>query len=171
LGNFYYPSTLSTTVYTSVVIHLGKTATGGGNGTVGSFSPVNTAGGMKRILWLRNKDDGTDRFYWSWPTADPSAISNDLQCDTINGHNFDDYFAADFGVGQDVRWTFRLTRASSQTALDGIIQVWRDGVLVLDNQQAELGERPFQQLAIVVTRWNGTQDESEYWKDLVVWGT
>ncbi len=162
---FYYPTSINQ-LYWTVTIHLGRTATGGGLGTVGSFSPVTTGGGMKRLLFLRNKDDGTDRTYWVWQTSAATAPQSSM---SIDNRNFNDYFQVDLGIGVDVRWTGRIVPASSSTAKDGIVQVWRNGVLVLNDQAAAIGNLPFSEKEMAATRFNCTQNESEYWTDLVVW--
>jgi uncharacterized protein YjdB len=161
----WYFNTTINQLYCSFVIHLGKTATGGGIGTVGSFSPTTLAGGSKRWFALRNANDGTDRVYWVWGLADPSALSQDVQ---IDNRNWNSFFTADFGIGQDVRWTFRVIPASSPTASDGIVQAWRNGVMVMNDQAANIGNMGFQQFITMGTRRN-VQAESEYWTDLVVW--
>ncbi len=162
---FYYPTSINQ-LYWTVTIHLGQTATGGGLGTVGSFVPVTTGGGMKRLLFLRNKDDGTDRTYWVWQTSSPSAPESSI---SIDNRNFNDYFQVDLGVGVDVRWTGRIVPASSPTSSDGVVQVWRNGVLVVDDHAAAIGNLPFSEKEMAATRFNTTQNESEYWTDLVVW--
>jgi adhesin/invasin len=159
-NSFYFPSTLSS-LYCSVVIHLGRTATGGGVGNIGSFVPVTSSGGMKRILWLRQRDNGTDRLYWNWPTAGQNSQQNDL---TIDNRNFDTYFNANYGVGVDVRWTFELIPGNP-----GTLRVWRDGVLVKENTNAAIGTTGFAQLQFITTRFAAQQAETEYWTDLVVW--
>jgi uncharacterized protein YjdB len=161
----WYFNTTINQLYCSFVIHLGMTATGGGVGTVGSFSPTTLAGGSKRWFALRNANDGTDRVYWVWGLADPSALSQDVQ---IDNRNWNSFFTADFGIGQDVRWTFRVIPASSSTASDGIVQAWRNGVMVMNDQAANIGNSGFQQFITMGTRRN-VQAESEYWTDLVVW--
>jgi hypothetical protein len=162
---WYFNTTLSQ-LYCSFVIHLGKTATGGGNGTVGSFSPTSPGGGSKRWFAFRQADNGTDRVYWVWGAADLSVQSQDVQ---IDNRNWNSFFNTDFGIGQDVRWTFRVIPASSPTALDGIVQAWRNGVMVMNDQRANIGSAGFQQFITMGTRHNVLQAESEYWTDLVVW--
>jgi uncharacterized protein YjdB len=156
---FYFPS--QSAIYTSVVVHLGRTATGGGVGNIGSFVPVTSGGGMKRILWLRQRDNGTDRVYWNWPTGGQGAQQNDL---TIDNRNFDSYFNADYGIGVDVRWTFAIIPGNP-----GTLRVWRNGVLVHENTKAAIGTLPISQMQFITTRFNATQAETEYWTDLVVW--
>jgi hypothetical protein len=160
IGILYYGAEYDR-VYTTVTIHLGRTATGGGLGTIGSFVPVTSGGGMKRLLWLRHRDDGTDRVYWVWPTQPAGGAGHNL---SIDNRNYDVGFSADFGVGQDVRWTFELIAGEP-----GHLRVWRNGVLVLDNQRAAIGSLPFSELELMATRFNTTQAETEYWTDLVVW--
>jgi uncharacterized protein YjdB len=162
---WYFNTTISQ-LYCSFVLHLGKTATGGGNGNVGSFSPTSTGGGSKRWFALRQANNGTDRVYWVWGAADPSAQSQDVQ---IDNRNWNSFFNTDFGVGQDVRWTFRVIPASSPTASDGIVQAWRNGVMVMNDQAANIGNSGFQQFITMGTRHDVLQAESEYWTDLVVW--
>jgi hypothetical protein len=162
---FYYPTTINQ-LYWSVTIHLGRTATGGGVGNIGSFSPVTATGGMKRLLFLRNKDDGTDRINLYWNASNPSAVASSM---SIDNRNYNSYFTVDLGIGVDVRWTGRIIPSSSSTAKDGIVQVWRNGVLVLNDQAAAIGNLPFQEKEMIATRWNCTQNETEYWTDLVVW--
>jgi uncharacterized protein YjdB len=172
-GNFdsgantaWYFNTTIDQLYCSFVIHLGRTATGGGIGTVGSFSPTSPGGGSKRWFALRQPGDGTDRVYWVWGAGDPSVQSQDVQ---IDNRNWNSFFNTDFGIGQDVRWTFRVIPASSPTASDGIVQAWRNGVMVMNDQAANVGNQGFQQFITMGTRHDVLQAESEYWTDLVVW--
>jgi hypothetical protein len=157
---YYYPATYSK-VYTSVVIRLGRTETGGGNGAVGSFLPVTGSGGMKRFMWYRQRDNGNDRVYWVWGSGEQATFGNALQ---IDNRNLTVGFPANYGVGQDVRWTFELISGNPST-----MRVWRNGVLMLNNTNAGIGTLGFSQSMFPTTRFGTQQAESEYWTDLVLW--
>jgi hypothetical protein len=173
LTYFHTPGPPSNPFCFSYIGHLGKTPTGGGLGSVGVFNPVDFTGGKKQVLFYRANDDGTDRLYLVWPAQDPADQNFTW---SIDGRNFNDEFLGiDFGVGVDVRWTYRLTAASSSSASDGKIEVWRNGVKVIDEQHAAggspngIGNLGFQQVELCTTRRRVLQDESEYMTDLVAW--
>jgi hypothetical protein len=161
-------------LYCTAIRHLGKTPTGGGLGSVGSFIPVHDAsvgggqgGGSKCWLWPRfTGGQNLDRLYWVWSIQTPGTNSNNI---SIDFRNFDVFFGADLGIGQDVRWTFRMIPASTDLAADGIIQVWRNGVLVLDDRTALIRATPFNGFQIVQTRHDILQPESEYWTRMICW--
>lgn len=158
---YYYPKSVSV-VRTSLVIHQGRTATGGGFGNVGQFTAVGDADhGKKQFMWLRGRDaDGNDgRTYWVWERGSGTS-GNTLNIDNLN---IGVGFTADHGVGVDVRWTFELTSGSPCRW-----RVWRNGVLVLDAKPA-CSTRPFAESQLSTVRWGVAQDESEYWTDLVMW--
>lgn len=174
LGNFYFKSggndITYPNLYYSVVIHLGKTATGGGIGSVGSFVPVTNGGGMKRTLFARSKDNSGDpyRLYPVWNGGDQGPPN---RCGfNIDTSNFDVRYNADYGVAEDVRWTMEALPGATNH-----LRMWRNGVAVLDHtgtgaaSTTSIGTGPFAQMQVATTRFNCTQDETEYWTDLVVW--
>jgi hypothetical protein len=157
----YYPDQYPN-IYTSFVIHLGKTATGGGLGSNGAFALGNSTG-FKRFMWLRNADNSTDRLYFNWPTGGYNIDRMFISCDNLS---LDIPITTDWAsmVGVDVRWTFEFIAGSPSTA-----RVWRDGVLVLDDNDAGIGTLGFEQSQVPTTRFNTPSDESEYLTDIVMW--
>lgn len=149
-------------VYVSMVMHMGRTATGGGIGSVGAFTPVRTTGGAKRMMLLRQLNNGLDRLYWVMPTGEPTDLINAICCDNLG---LAIAFPADYGVGVDVRWTMELI---SGTPNPGTWRMWRNGVKVLDSAP-NIGSLGFAQLQFYVTRMDQDNPETEYMCDLVAW--
>lgn len=167
----YFISTPLDEIFTTRVQHLGKTSAGGGIGSVGVYTPVTDDGGSKRMMWMRTHDNNTDRVYLNYPTGGQANKQQDFAIDArTGGGSFDDFFNCDWLEGQSVRWTERLKRASSNGAADGILQVWRNGVLVHDNQSATIGSLKFEQVLWITTRFAVSVDASEYWTKIAVWG-
>ena len=158
----FQASTSYPNLYVSVVIHLGKTATGGGTGTVGSFvASQSPTAKLKRLFMYRLLNDGTGRLLWNWPDGGEPTGAQELQHPGVTPTL---YFNADYGIAEDVRWTWQLLPGTPSTA-----RLWRNGVLVYENLNAQIGTEAFRQFSFPSNRWNVVQDETEYWTDLVMW--
>ena len=144
----------------SVVIHLGKTASGGGNGVLGAFdASLSSTSKAKRFLFYPNQDSGTGRYLWYWDTNGQATGTHKLESDSA-------YFwsGADYGVGQDVRWTFQVDPGTPS-----VMRQWRNGVLMDTNNNADISSTGIIEIQFPTNRWNTVQNETEYWTDLVMW--
>lgn len=155
---YYLPSAVHH-LYLSVVIHLGRTATGGGNGAVGSYTPSGGTSVKQKVLYFyRNRDSATDRIYFH--INDGADQQWGLLCDNLG---IRDSWIMDYGVGQDVRYTFEFTPGSSFVG-----KVWRNGTLV-KTSTAAFGSLNFNEIIVGGTRWANPVADSMYYTDLVLW--
>lgn len=164
-GVFVYASSVPTLCWTAVM-HMGKTATGGGLGSVGQYVGTNSGGGEKVMYpgYRASDPSGNWRMYWVWPAGG----ATDFNYISIDAQNLDVQFDADYGVGVDVTWTHRYTPGSSGTSR---VEVWRDGVSVLDSTLSGngIGTLGFLQFICGGTRHNILVDQSSYLTDMVFW--
>ena len=174
----YLPSPFTKHVIISWKQHLGKTPTGGGIGTVGSFQITNSGNGCdfnagrKELIVCRvNADDGCyDRVDYLWPGPAPVSPRVDNNNQNLNfsmlpGVTFD----PQAHVNQTIVQTLELQAESSPGAGDGIVRVWINGAKVIENTTARIGAEAFNRFTLPSTFNSPAQDQTEYIWDVVAW--
>jgi len=178
----YLPKPYQTHVIVSWKQLLGRTATGGGVGNVGSFQVTNpNCGGYnntggnaarKEFMMLRDVPNmgsaGRIEFLWAGPAPATPKITSDalnLSFNTLSGVAFD----PQAHVGQVITQTIELQAASSATATDGIVRLWINGVKVIENTHAPLTATAFERFQLPTTFNSPMQAQSEYFWDIVAW--
>jgi len=157
---------------------LGRSATGGGVGAVNSFQITNpkcgTAGNGARKEFMALRDvpgmgsQGRLEYLWAGPAPAHPKITSDalnLVYNPLSGVAFD----PQAHMGEVISQTIELQAASSATATDGIVRLWINGVKVIENTHAPIGPEAFQRFQFPTTFNSPSQDQSEYFWDIVAW--
>jgi len=158
---------------------LGRTATGGGLGAIGSFVINNAAcgnAGRKEVLFARDVADlgGAGRIDYTWPGPAPAIPRFEGFYGTPAG-------ASDYGPNQG--WTFypqeHVNETITQTlyvqaesapgAGDGMVRLWINGRLLIEATGLALGANGMNRLLIPATFRAPAQDQTEYFWGFVVW--
>lgn len=171
----YFQAPYPTHVMFSWKHRLGRTPTGGGIGEVNSFKVANAACGnaaRKMFLLLRDVPDrgAKGRLEYIWPGPAPvrptvTSDSYNLSFGMLPGQNFN----PEQNVGRTITHTFEIKAASSATARDGIIRMWINGVKVIDVTNAQIGPEAIHRFQFPATFNSPSQDQSEYFWDIVAW--
>jgi uncharacterized protein YjdB len=153
--------------------HLGRTATGGGFGTVGAFSLVDHGCPKGReVATLHGASTGAaaPQLMYGWTGASPVApfVARDgapaLQISALPDiARLDDY------VGRTAVHTLFVQAESAPGASDGIVALSIDDQLVLLNTTAPLSVGAFRQISFPGESPRPRQRQSEYFWDFVVW--
>jgi hypothetical protein len=175
----YLPSPFAKHIIISWKQHLGRTATGGGIGAIGSFQITNSGNGCdpnagrKELIVCRvNADDGCyDRMDYLWPGPAPVSPRVDNNNQNLNFNFLPGVtpFDPQQHVGETIVQTLELQAESSTGAGDGIVRVWIDGTKVIENLHAKIGAEAFNRFTLPSTFNSPAQDQSEYIWDIVAW--
>ena len=158
---------------------LGRTATGGGLGAVGSFAINNAAcgnAGRKEVLFSRNVADlgGGGRIDYTWPGPAPAVPRFEGFYGTAAG-------ASDYGpnqgwmfypqdhVGETITQTLYVQAESPPGASDGIVRLWINGRLLIEATHLALGTEGINRILIPATFRAPAQDQTEYFWGFVAW--
>jgi uncharacterized protein YjdB len=157
--------------------HLGRTPTGGGYGGIGEFALTDHGCPTGRTNWsvLRLEDSNAlsdpRRVDYMWTGASPVSPYVVRQGEPLFQANALSSAPVQVEglVGRTATHTLYLQRESAPGAADGVVRLWIDGQLVLENTHAALDATPFRRIF-----WPGVaplplQRQSEYYWDVLVW--
>ena len=177
-------------IYLQYKIWMGRTATGGGTGTVGSYSNVNlgggTPGGHKWWVWFRTPAGNSDGrltgeqspTLWKMITTPyPGYTGPAPGADNSIGEVH--YFGTDVTTGA---WnpdanlnkvnvlTYHIRSETANNAQNGLMEVWANGALVQAKSNLYTSPLGFQILQIGGPTWIcPPQDQTHYVWDILVW--
>jgi chitodextrinase len=153
--------------------HFGRTASGSGPGTVGSFAFANHGCPVGRTaLALLRSGSTTDAnaVLYAWSAASPvTPIA------TRNGATFlvaaldDDAALLEQYAGRAVVHTFYAQAESAPGASDGVVRLWLDGTLVLERAQLALDTAAFRGFLLPGQTPRSRVRQTEYLWDFLVW--
>jgi uncharacterized protein YjdB len=154
--------------------HIGRTASGGGFGSIGQFSLVDHGCPDGRHLTRVNGQsvgDAAQQMTYQWtggaPPIAPQVVrpgSPPLQVDALAPVvDFQDY------VGRTITQTLLVVAESSPGASDGIVGLWIDDRLVLAKTALPLSVSQFSRIVFAGRSPLALQRQSEYFWDVLVW--
>ena len=177
-------------IYLQYKIWMGRTATGGGVGTVGSYSNVNlgggTPGGHKWWVWFRTAaGNGDGRLtaeqsptLWkmittSYPGYTGPAPIADGAIGEVHYFGTDVTSGAwnpDANLNKVNTLTFRIRSETANNAQNGLMEVWANGALVQSKSNLYTSPLGFFGLQIGGPTWIcPPADQTYYMWDIVVW--
>ena len=169
----YLPNPLPRRVVVRWKSRLGRSATGGGLGSVDAFSVYSSAcgrGGREVLAALRDVHDGggAGRIDLRWEASSASNVSARI---TYSGGSV----GAIAGMtsvptpGRSATMTVYLQAESARGARDGAVRVWLDDQLVQAGSGLALGPEAFHRLHLPGQNETLWQAQSEYFWDVVAW--
>lgn len=171
----YFPQPYAKHVIFTWKMRMGRTATGGGIGAVGSFQITNSAcGNAGRKMFLISRPNPSTRegarmeYIWPGPAPVIPRITSDMlnyRVGPIAGASFD----PQLHVGQTIVQTLELKAESSPGARDGIVRLWINGVKIIEDLHAPIGTEGFSRFQMPATFRAPAQDQTEYYWDVVAW--
>jgi uncharacterized protein YjdB len=169
----YFP-TAPTHVFYQWKQWMGRTATGGGIGTVGDFTINNpNCNNSGRKMWLayRTPDDANGRVDYVWHpagldleswygiTPNPGTIFQNLGRD----------FNPEQAIGQVNTYTLEYQAESAPGASDGLVRLWVNGVKRMEYLRAPTGSQGFGEIEFPTMMRAPLRDQTEYFWDVVIW--
>ena len=157
--------------------HLGRTPTGGGYGGIGEFALTDHGCPTGRTNWSMLRQANTNalsdprRVDYMWTGASPVSPYVVRQGDAPFQANAlaDAPVQVEGLVGRTATHTLYLQRESAPGAGDGVVRLWIDGQLMLEDTRAALDAEPFRRIFFPGVAPLPLQRQSEYYWDVVVW--
>lgn len=172
---YTFPTPYPAAVYVQWKQRLGRTATGGGLGTIGSFQVHNSAcGNGGRTVWRVLRDNagatahGRAAVIWPGPQPVEPKVSVHGYSITAAGNQGWSHRPQD-NVGKAVEYTVFLRAATSPDARDGVIRLWVDGRLLVERTDLALGADAFRRFNFPTVFLAPARAQSEYFWDIVAW--
>ena len=167
------PSPKPRRIYMRWNMRLGRSPTGGGLGAVNAFQITNAAcGNAGRKVWLTLRDvpdEGSrGRLDFLWPG--PAPVRPVLSSASRNvGPRGGAAFDPQQHVGETLTHVIYLQAESGEQANDGVVRVWVNGRLLIDESGLDLGADGFDRFQFPSTFRAPVQDQTEYFWDVVAW--
>jgi hypothetical protein len=147
--------------YTSFKTHLGKSATGGGTGTVGQWVYTGSNAHHKMFLWMRTPDNATDRIYLV--VRPQAAGGTQFSIDNL-GYNSPSWSQGLYErTGEVIKVTCYFSPAT------GVIKSWINDTLVLDATGQTFGSGGLADIQETATMRLLTTQMVQYIWDTVTW--
>lgn len=148
---------------------LGRTATGGGLGDVDQFDVHRPeCGKAGRFLWMAKRDGTTDRIELKWSGAgpvQPVVKSRGMTYVPAAGVTFD----PQMHVGETLLHTLYVQAESSPGAADGVLRLWVNGQVIIDQSGLAIGTQPVYRMHFPWAGPSPITGQSEYFWDVLVW--
>ena len=156
---------------------LGRTPSGGGYGAIGEFALTDHGCPTGRTNWSMLRQASTNalsdprRVDYMWTGASPVAPYIVRQGEVPFRANApsDAPVQVEGLVGRAATHTLYLQRESAPGAGDGVVRLWIDGQLVVENTAAALDAEPFRRIFFPGVAPLPLQRQSEYYWDVVIW--
>jgi hypothetical protein len=153
---------------------MGRTATGGGIGTVGDFTVNNpNCNNSGRKMWLayRSPDTPDGRVDYIWHPAGPD-IESWYGIAPNPGTIFQNLgrdFNPEQAIGQVNTYTLEYQAESAPGASDGLVRLWVNGVKRMEYLRQATGTQGFAESEFPTIFRAPLRDQTEYFWDVVVW--
>lgn len=159
-------------------MRMGRTATGGGIGPIGSAvinNPRCSNAGRKLVLFARNVPDlgGRGRVDYVWPGPAPAVprfegFYGTGAADRTILPNQGVYFPQQH-VGETITQTIEMQAESRPGGRDGVLRLWIDGRLLTNATGVALGTEGVNRVLIPSTFRASAQDQTEYYWAFLAW--
>ena len=167
------PTPYPTRLFAQWKQHLGRTATGSGAGTVGSFVLTDHGCATGRTDWSLLRAGQTDggRLDYEWTGAAPvvpfvtylGPTPIRLEAAAVDEAQIERY------VGRVATHTLFVQAESSPGAGDGAVRLWIDGALVIDRLGIALDTHAFRRVEFPGRTPRAKSRQTEYFWDVLVW--
>jgi hypothetical protein len=172
----YLPTPYPKRLYVQWKMRMGRTASGGGIGPVSQFQLTNPAcgnAGRKILLALRDVSDrglaGRIDYVWPGPSPVRPRFEGSGTGDVALGPNQGVAFDPQSLVGDVITQTVYLQAASSGGAADGVLKLWVNKSLVLEEQSVRMGASAFHRFQFPTIFRAPVHDQTEYFWDIIAW--
>jgi uncharacterized protein YjdB len=150
--------------------HLGRTASGGGLNRVGTYVLSDVCNGVNRsdMRAFRKTPVGDSlRLDYEWPSATSARVKQYRPQRVVATPST--AWSPSSIVGRTVTKTLYLQAESAPGANDGVVRLWVDGQLVIDQSHAAITPAAFKRLNFPGRMARPVAGQTEYWWDMIAW--
>ena len=167
------PTPRASRMYVQWKQHLGRTETGGGTGTVGQFTMADRCRGLARgeMTALRAGSNEAQRLEYRWMAPLPLSVRLTAFLDPVvhlDAPSGSTFRPAEH-VGATMTQTLYLQAESAPGAGDGVVRLWVDGTLVMEQTAAAIGTAAFRRIRFPGRMALALRPQTEYFWDVVAW--